>query len=223
MAGEDRTQLDGNGARQTDLTSMGVPTQQKVEPSMRGVAIDLRSMRKEYRKSVVWNVCGGLFDVVDSVEMCVVNTGQIDTVAIARNGLALIEQHPNSHLFETGNHTNRVMIAQHSIYWLSKKRPQPIHVLKCRLERAKGRPAIVPGHHTHVISQIREKLCHTSHRAFADIDVEIAQVEHGEPVEAARQLAEKNMVVSDLDVFGVPLTSPIEPAQFEGVSNKPMS
>ena len=123
VPGYDRTQLDGNGARQTDLTAMGVPTQQKVEPSMRGVAIDLRSMRKENGKPVVWNVRGGLFDVVDSVEMCVVDTGQIDTVAIARNGLALIEQHPNSHLFETGNHTNRIVIAQHTIYWLPKKRP----------------------------------------------------------------------------------------------------
>src|ERR1700693_916480 len=110
---------------------MGVPTQQKVEPSMRGVAIDLRSMRKENGKSVVRNVRGGLFDVVDSVEMSVVDTGQIDTVAIARNGLALIEQHSNSHLFETGNQTNRVVIAQHSIYWFPKKHPQPIHVLKC--------------------------------------------------------------------------------------------
>src|SRR5450755_1012715 len=107
---------------------MGVPTQQKVEPSMRGMAIDLRSMRKENRKSFVRNVRGGLFDVVDLVEMCVVDTGQIDLVAIARNGLALIEQHPNSHLFETGNHTNRVVIAQHSIDWLPKMRPQSLHV-----------------------------------------------------------------------------------------------
>jgi len=52
-----------------------------------------------------------LFDVVHSIVMGVIDTGQIDGVAITRDRFALIEQDADSYAFETGDHTNCIVIA----------------------------------------------------------------------------------------------------------------
>src|SRR5580693_1457764 len=108
---EGRIERDGSRTRKTDLTAVGVPAEHQVEPSMSGVSINFWGMREQNGKPIVWNVGGRLFDVVDSVIVRVIDSGQIDAVAPARDRLALIEQHPNAHLFETGNHANGVVIA----------------------------------------------------------------------------------------------------------------
>jgi hypothetical protein len=57
-----------------------MPTQQQVKSSVGGVAINLRRVRKENRKSIVRNFCSRLFDVVHPIVMGVIDTGQIDAV-----------------------------------------------------------------------------------------------------------------------------------------------
>jgi hypothetical protein len=53
--------------------------------------------------------------------------------------------------------------------------------------------------------------------------VEITYVQQSEPVEGTRQRWETNMIVPDLDTFGVPLAPPVQSAQFERGSNKRMN
>ena len=60
---------------------------------------------------MVRNFSSRLFDVVHSIVMGVIDTGHIDAVATTRDGFALIEQHTDSHPFETGDHTNCIVIA----------------------------------------------------------------------------------------------------------------
>ena len=43
--------------------------------------------------------------------MRVVDTGQIDALATPEDTLALIEQYAHSHVLETGDHANRIVIA----------------------------------------------------------------------------------------------------------------
>ena len=59
----------------------------------------------------MWNVERRLFDVVHSVVVRIIDTGQIDTLSITPDNLALVDQHSDSDLLKTRNHTNRVMIA----------------------------------------------------------------------------------------------------------------
>jgi len=53
--------------------------------------------------------------------------------------------------------------------------------------------------------------------------VEITYVEQSEPIEGTWQRCETDMIVPDLDTFGVPLAPPVQSAQFERGSNKRMN
>jgi hypothetical protein len=53
--------------------------------------------------------------------------------------------------------------------------------------------------------------------------VEITYVQQSKPVESTWQPWGTNMIVPDLDTFGVPLAPPIQSAQFERGSNKRMN
>ena len=56
----------------------------------------------------------GLFDVIDSKIVGVVNAGQIEGRAAVHDRLTLVEQHTNPHRFEIGDHADGVAIAEHT-------------------------------------------------------------------------------------------------------------
>ena len=89
---------------------MGMPAEQQVELDMGGVAINLGGVGQQNRKGIGGNRGGRFFDIIDPIEVRVVDTGQVDGLATPRDWLALIEQYANSHVLETGDHANRVVI-----------------------------------------------------------------------------------------------------------------
>ena len=88
-----------------------MPAQQQIEPGVGGVAINLRSVGQQNRKSVGRNGGGRFFDIIDPIVMRVVDTGQIDALATPREEFALIEQYTNPHVLEAGHHANAIVIA----------------------------------------------------------------------------------------------------------------
>lgn len=63
---------------------MGVAAEDQIEIGMRGLAIDLRRMRKQNGKTVRRNIGGRLLDIVDPKIMGVVDAGQINALTVAR-------------------------------------------------------------------------------------------------------------------------------------------
>jgi hypothetical protein len=163
-----------------------MPAQQQVESGVGGVAINLGGVGQQNRKGIGRNAGGCLFDIIDPIIMRVVDTGQIDALAIPRDRLALIEQDANSHFFETGDHANRIVIAQHPIHRLAKMGPQSLHALKRIIKWSECRASIVARYGADVTFQFWEELFQASHRALVHIDVEITDVEKREAIEGTR-------------------------------------
>ena len=91
-------QRDWNAPRQADLAAMGVARQQQIEPSVGGLAINLRSMRKQDRKRIGRDVGGCLLDIVDPEEMGVVYSSEIDLLVAAGDHFEFVQKHANAHV-----------------------------------------------------------------------------------------------------------------------------
>ena len=92
-----------------------MPAQQEIESGVGGVPINLGGVGQQNRKGIGWNIGGCFFDIIDLIVMRVVDTGQIHALTTPRDSFALVEQYANSHVLETGNHANRIVIPQHPI------------------------------------------------------------------------------------------------------------
>ena len=90
---------------------MGVAAQEQFEISVRRLTVNFRRMRKQDGKFVVRDFGRRVLDIVGPVVVCVIDAGEMDALTVKGDSLGLVEQHPYSHLFQTGNHTDRVMIA----------------------------------------------------------------------------------------------------------------
>ena len=163
-----------------------MPAQQEVESSMRGVAIDLRGVGQQNSERIDGNGAGRFFDVIDPIVVRVVDTGQLDGLATPPERFALIEQDANSHVLETGDHANRIVIAQYPINRFPEMGPQSFHAFKRIIKRSKCRAAIVSSNNACVVFQIWEQFFEASHRAFIHIDVEITNMKQGEAIKRTR-------------------------------------
>jgi len=64
---QDRIESNRNGPGKTDLSAMGVATQEQTEIGMSGLAIDLRGVRQQDRELIVRDRGSGLFNIVNAV------------------------------------------------------------------------------------------------------------------------------------------------------------
>jgi hypothetical protein len=210
MCRQDRIKCDGDGAGQADLAAVGMAAQQQIETGVRRLAIDLRRVRQEDGEPVVGNIGRCLFDVVDAIIMRIVDAGQVDRFTVARNGLALVEQHPDSHFFESGNHANGIVVSQHAIDAAVEAGANPRQAFERGIEWPISRTAIVAGQDAHVIGHTGKKLSQSPHRAFAHLHMQIADMEQGQTVESARQCLHSDVIVPDLDLLRVPAAAPMQ-------------
>src|SRR5512132_4360740 len=78
-------QGDRDGTGKTDLTSMGMATQQHIEIGVGRLAIDLRRMGKENGKLAVRELRCGLFDIVDAIVVSIVDPRQMNALIPAND------------------------------------------------------------------------------------------------------------------------------------------
>ena len=115
MPRQNRIQRNRNRTGQANLASVGVAAEEQFEISVRRLAVDFRSMRKQDGKFVVRNIGRGILNIVGPVVMGVINAGQVDTLTVTDDHLGFVQQHPYSHFFQSRDHADRVVIAQHAI------------------------------------------------------------------------------------------------------------
>ena len=154
--GSTEIQRDGNRARQADLAAMGVAAEDQIEirharPGDRSPAC----AKAEWKNASRGISRSRLFDIVDPVIMGVVDAGQINALPVARDRLAFVEQHADSHRFEARDHADRVMVAQHAVNRAAQTRRAIARMArKCRPRYGPiGRAAIISGQHTDVIDR----------------------------------------------------------------------
>ena len=76
--GADRLEQDRNAAGQAYLPAVGVSAQHQGETSVRGLPVDLRSVREQDRDITLGNFRRRFFDVVGAIEMRVVDPREVD-------------------------------------------------------------------------------------------------------------------------------------------------
>jgi len=156
---------------------MRMPAEQQVEIGMRRLPVDLGRMRQQDRKFAAGKARRGLFDVVGAVVVSIVDPDQMDVLVTAFEGFGLVEQHADAHLLERGDHADRVVVAQHAVNRPSDMLAHPCHTRDGRVVRPEGFPAIVAGQHAKIIGQVRQQLDQPPDRAFAYVDVQVADME----------------------------------------------
>src|SRR6516165_4233857 len=136
---------EGSSTWKTNLSAMGVAADQYVKASVGGMPIDLRGVRNQHCELVVRNSCGCLFDVVDLVEMRVVDTGNMNALAVPLDHDPFIEQHADAHGLQTRNHDDRIMVAEHAVHRCLEGVAELSHWLKRGFDRAKCLSSKVTG------------------------------------------------------------------------------
>src|SRR5207344_2856193 len=94
-------------------------------------------------------------------------------------------------------------------------RAHPCDAFERCIEGPKCRTAIVTSQDAHVVGHFWKKLSQTSHRAFIHLDMQVANVQQRKAIEPTWQRLHANIIVSDLNLIGVPAATPIQSHQLE--------
>jgi len=130
---------------------MRMSAEQQIEIGMRRLAIDLGRMRQQDRKFVVGELGRSLFDIVEPIVVSVIDTGQMEALIAALEHFGFVEQHANAHLFQLGDHADRIMVAQHAVDRGDDMRTHPCHPRDGCTERPVGFPTIIAGQYAKVV------------------------------------------------------------------------
>src|SRR5215510_371761 len=75
MPRQNRIKSDWDRPRQTDLTSVGMAAHKQIKTAMCSLPVDFRRMGQKDRESIVGNFGCGLFNIVDSIVVRIVDAG----------------------------------------------------------------------------------------------------------------------------------------------------
>ena len=145
--------------------------------------------------------------------MSVIDPDQMNAPTAALERLGLVQQHADPHLLQGWDHADRIVVAQHPVYRGNQVRAHPRHARDRGIDRPEGFSAIVAGEYAKVVCQAGEQLDQPLHGALVQIDVQVADLEQGKAVERRRQLWQQDVLVPDLNAFGVFPCPPIQAGQ----------
>ncbi len=177
-------------------------------------------MRKQDRECVRRDVGRGLFYIVDAEEMRVVDPGEADLLAFARDRLGFVQQHSYPHVFERRNHADRVMIAEDAVNRPFEAGAHPGDAFQRGLESAISLAPIIAGQNANVIFEPADKRDETVHRRPAHVGVQIAQMKDGEALERLRQPGRGDGVAAQLDAPRVPAGARVKPGEPKRAANE---
>src|SRR6516162_10820555 len=115
MPWQHRIKCEGYPAGKADLAAVGVSAQQQIKVRKGRLPIDLRRVRQQDRELLAWYSGNGLFNVVRTIEMRVIDADKMHALLLALDCFAFIEQHSDPHPLQTGNHANRIVISQYAV------------------------------------------------------------------------------------------------------------
>src|SRR5262245_64841755 len=119
--------------------------------------------------------------------MRIVDTGQIDLTVIASKRYALIEEHPDAHLFERGHHVNTVVVAKYSIQRLFQPGSQFKYALEACIEWSICFSAIISRQYANVIFEVANNADEMLHRSLAYVSVQITEMKNCEICKCQRK------------------------------------
>lgn len=191
---------------------MSMPGKQQVKTSMSGLPVDLRRVGQQHRKCARRNVARSFLEVVDPIEVCVVDASQVDALAAARKRVAVVQQHSDSHVFETRHHPDRIVVAENRVHRPFDARAYVDKPFDCRFVWPKGCAAIVAGEDANVVFERRQDVDQALHGDLVHVDVQVADMKDRKPLELRWQRLEPKVGVLDFHALRIPDATPVEAA-----------
>src|SRR6516165_1688195 len=124
--------------------------------------------------------------------------------------LALVEQHPDPHVLQSGNHPDRVVITQHTVNRPFKMQSDLRHFFESCLEWAEGLAAIITGQDTEVIRKAIKKLYQAAHCTLTSVRMHVADVQDSKPIKEAWNLRVSDKIVAYLNTLCILASTPVQ-------------
>src|SRR5271157_3200871 len=119
----------------------------------------------------------------------------MDALVAAHDRLAVVEQHPDPHLLQSGNHADRVVIAQHPINRPFEMRSDLRNSFESCIEWTESLAAVITGQNTEVVRNAVKKLYQAAHRTLTYVRMHVADVEDGESIKKDRNVRPLDEIV----------------------------
>jgi hypothetical protein len=142
---------------------------------------------------------GGALVIIETIEMRIVDAGEIELVAPALNLDMLIDQKSVSHGLHCRDHAERVVIAQNGVDSGADVRAQPFHAVKRRVMGSKGSGAVITGQDAEVVIKRPHRLEKHAREVGCHIDVEVGELQYGEAVKCWGQIRDDHIMKSHRD------------------------
>jgi hypothetical protein len=107
--------------------------------------------------------------------------------APALDRFRLVQQHPDAHLLERRHHANRIVLAEYAEDGSFKALMEARHAGKRIRIGSKCLRPLVSGQHADVVAGAAHEFGHASHRRFAHLHMEIADLQNGEALSDRRR------------------------------------
>src|SRR3954452_4368196 len=112
--------------------------------------------------------------------MSIIDTSHIEWAPAARDWFVFVEQHSDAHRFHCWHHFEAVVIAEYAVERYRQQSPQLAQALQRFLERSGSVATIVARQHTNVVLQRPYNIGKPPYYAFADVGVQITQMQNCE-------------------------------------------
>lgn len=197
------------------MSAVGVSAEHEGEAGVSGLAVDFRSMGEQDGDGAGGNVGGGLVDVVCAVVVGVVDSGEVDLLLAAREGDGLVHEHAYVHVFNGGEHTDGVVVAEDGVDGGVNMRAEMVEAFEGELNGAEGFSAVVAGEDAEVVLEAGKHEGEAADGFRIVVGVEVRDLEDGEAVESRWQVGQGYRVGEDADFLGVSAAECVEACEFE--------
>jgi hypothetical protein len=201
---------------------VGVAAQKKLKIGVRRLPVDFRRMRKQNGKLIMRDSGRCILDIVSPVVMSIVDASEMKTLTVKSDRLRFVKQHPYTHLFQSRDHTDRIVIPQHAIYRLPETGANQGHTIERCVKGAKGLPPVVARENADVIPDLGEHLSQSPYGARIQVCVQVADVKDRKSVKCGGNVFPLDVVVTHLDPFYILIPSPIQTGQLENSAKTPL-
>ena len=176
-------------------------------------------MCQQYRQRPLGNSIAGLFNIISTVVVRIIDACKIDRLTLASQRHLLVQQHANAHRLHRRDHTDRVVIAQHTVYLTLKMGTHLLQTTQGGLIGAIGLRLEVAGQYTQVIIHMANGLNQYMWKVIRHIEVQIGKLQYREGFKSRRQPLQRDVIVADPDLAGIAPCPAMQQYQPQAVAN----
>jgi len=202
---------------QADLSGMGMAAEEQVDFFQGGLFIDFRGMGKQNGHVLRRDGLQSLAQVGAVIKMIVINTAEMNFIALLFKGYRFIEQHVQAAFLQGGDKFYKIMVTQYAPAAMGRVDVLEdfMHNRKSLLVAAVGFKTVITGYNAEVGLQGLQQ-CTQGYRPVCNgIGMDIREMHDRETVKGGRQIADCKFMPANGVPGGIFCPAIITEAQFQ--------